>query len=67
MTQSMNDLFLVLDRVSYPSYFSSGSGSFGYGSTWKSIKIQNVKTGNSSTTLLIIGFCNYRENHIKNR
>ena len=41
------------------------SGSFGYGSTCKCIKIQNVNAGNLSTTLLIIGFRNYIDNDIK--
>ena len=33
----------------------------GYGSIWKFIENQNVKTGNLSTILLIIGFRNFRE------
>ena len=37
-----------------------------HGITWKCTKIQNVKAVKLSTTLLIIGFRNYRENCIKN-
>ena len=39
-------------------------GSYGNRSIWKSILIQNVKTGNLSTMLLVIGFLNNRENNI---
>ena len=38
--------------------------SFGYGSTRKCNKIQIVKVRNLSSTLLIIGFRNYRENYV---
>ena len=43
-------------------------GSYGNGSILKCILIQNVKTGNLSTMLLVIGFLNNnRENNIKTR
>ena len=42
-----------------------GSGSFGNGSNWKCIKIQNVKAGILSTTLPIMEFHHYKENYNK--
>ena len=47
-----------LDPSHYPT---GGPRTFGYGSTWKCIEIQNGKEGNLSTTLLIIGFHNYKD------
>ena len=44
---------------------NGGSGSLGYGSAWKCIKIQNVSGRYFSSTLLIIGFRNYRVKYIK--
>ena len=40
------------------------AGSFGSGSTLNCVKIQNVNICNLSTTLLAIGFRNYKENNI---
>ena len=51
--------------VSDPLIFTGRSGSIGYGSSWKCLQIQNVKPGNLSTTLLIICFGNYRDEHVK--
>ena len=44
---------------------TGGSGSLGYGSTWKCIIIENVKAGNFSIMLLIIEFRDYRVNYNK--
>ena len=41
------------------------SGSLWHGSNQKCIKIQNVKAGNLSTTLLVRGSHNYRDNFSK--
>ena len=42
-----------------------GSGSYEYRSTWKCIKLENVKAGKLPIMLLIIGFRNYRDNYNK--